>query len=59
MFRLINQINLLVDPLNVTFNTIGRYYKDKLKVYRPMFKVLLSEITVVYDYMRRAINRIF
>jgi hypothetical protein len=40
LYRLINQVNLLTDNLNGTFNNVGRYYKDKIKVYRPMFRVL-------------------
>ena len=40
VFRLINQINLLTESMNVVFNTIGRYFKDKIGVYAGMFEVL-------------------
>lgn len=40
LFRLVNQINLLLDPLITTFNTVGRYYKEKKKVYSSMYQLL-------------------
>jgi hypothetical protein len=40
VFRLVNQMNLLTEALSSTFNTIGRYYKEQVKVYRPLYKVL-------------------
>lgn len=45
--------------VNGLFNTIGRYYKEKIKVYHPLFSVIWVELMAIYDYMRRAINRIF
>ena len=48
VFRLVNQLNLLGEVLSATFNTIGRYYKDKLVIYRPMYIVLWTEVMGLY-----------
>ena len=48
IFRLVNQINLLGDSVNVTFNTVGRYYKDKKDIFTPLFRVLWKELLMLY-----------
>lgn len=40
MFRLVNHINLIINPLNSTFRILGRYYKDSSKVYRQIYKLI-------------------
>ena len=59
VFRIVNQVGLLKDNLGIAFNTIGRYYQPQVKVYRPLFDLLWTELNSLYEYLRKAINRIF
>lgn len=59
LFRLVNQINLILDALINTFNTLGRYYKKEKKVYRAMYKVLRNELGMLYDYMQKIVDMLF
>ena len=59
IYRLINQVKLISDVTNNVFNTVGRYYKEKIKIYKALFDVIWNEMMMIYDYLRRAIHRIF
>lgn len=59
LFRIVNQLCLLLDALINTFNTIGRYYKNSKNVYFKLYKTLSSEFLILYDYMRSIVNRMF
>jgi hypothetical protein len=59
LFRIVNQLCLLLDALISTFNTIGRYYKPSKNVYLQLYKIISSEFLLLYEYMRNIVNRMF
>jgi hypothetical protein len=42
LFRLLNQLNLIISPMISVFNTVGRYYMKRKKIYLPMYRLLRS-----------------
>ena len=59
LFRIVNQLCLLLDALISTFNTIGRYYKNSKNVYLKLYKIISGEFRLLYEYMRNIVNRLF
>jgi hypothetical protein len=39
-FRLVNQLNIILVPLNSSIKAIGRYYSKKLKIFDELYRVL-------------------
>ncbi len=39
MFRIVNQLFLILDSLILSFNTVGRYYKHLMPVYQQIYKL--------------------
>lgn len=40
LFRLVNQLNTILVPLNNMTKIVGRYYSKKLKVFEELYNVL-------------------
>ena len=59
IFRLVNQINLLLPSLNVTFNTVGRYYKERKKGFQALYDLLTEELEMLYGYVREGVMVVF
>lgn len=59
LFRLVNQINLILVPLNITFNIVGRYYKDKKKSFKALYGVFKDEMMMLYGYMVKIVESLF
>lgn len=48
LFRIVNQLCLLLDALINTFNTIGRYYKNSKNVYYKLYTIISTEFLLLY-----------
>jgi hypothetical protein len=57
-FRLLNQMNILLLPLNNTIKIVGRYYGKKLKVFDEFYRVLQKELITIYKYLHTLIKSI-
>lgn len=56
LFRLLNQLALIMPALNSTINIIGRYYLRKILFFHELYSVLRKEILSFYSYLRLLIN---
>ena len=59
MFRIVNQLFLILDALILAFTTVGRYYRQAIAVYQPIYKLFRDELTMLYHYMRHIVERLF
>lgn len=58
LYLLLNQLSLLFPALPSSVNTFGRYYRSTSPYFSEFYKVIRTEILIVYNYMKRIVDRL-